>query len=99
MSKRPNARGDAFLIRVHDKFKAQVGDMAVSKLNHLAEFPSRVDVKKWEGRISGIKGFEGKMQHDSGIFADRVEHHRIVEFGDYLADNMNALGFELFQMR
>ena len=73
--------------------------MTVSKLNHLAEFPSRVDMKKREGRFSGVKGFEGKMQHYSRIFAHRVEHHRIVEFGDHLADNMNALSFELFEMR
>jgi hypothetical protein len=39
------------------------------------------------------------MQHDSGIFADGVEHAGIVELCDHFAQNEDGLGFELAQIR
>ena len=33
------------------------------------------------------------------VLADRVEHHRVLELGRHLADDVDALGLELLQMR
>jgi hypothetical protein len=52
-----------------------------------------------EGGLARIKRLEGKVQHDRGVFAYRIQHHGVVEFGYDFTDDMNALCFELFQMR
>lgn len=39
------------------------------------------------------------MNHDRGVFSDRVKHHRILKFGGNFPNDMDALGFELFEMR
>jgi hypothetical protein len=31
------------------------------------------------------------VQHDAGVLADRVEHHRMLEFGDGLAHDLDRL--------
>jgi hypothetical protein len=39
-----------------------------------------------------------EAQHYGGVFADRVEHHRPLELGRHLANDVDALGFERAQM-
>ncbi len=38
------------------------------------------------------------MQHHRGVFADRIQHDRFFKLGGHFADDMNALGFELFEV-
>ena len=33
------------------------------------------------------------------ILADRVQHHRVAELGRDLTDDVDALGFQAFEMR
>ena len=33
------------------------------------------------------------------VLADRIEHHRVLELGDDLAEDVDALGLELAQVR
>src|SRR5260370_41836854 len=39
------------------------------------------------------------MQHDRGVFADRVQHHRAGEFRSRLPENADAFGFKRTQVR
>ncbi len=51
-----------------------------------------------ERRLARIEGLEREMQHHRGVLADRVEHHRIAEFGGNLAHDVDALGLELAEI-
>ena len=46
----------------------------------------------------GIEGLLRQAQHDGGILADGVEHHRVLELGRDLADDVDALGLEQLEM-
>ena len=39
-----------------------------------------------------------QVQQNRGILADRIQHHRIVELCGHLTNDVDALGFELFEM-
>ena len=43
---------------------------------------------------AGIEGLLRQPQHDGGVFADGVEHHRVLELGGDLAEDVDALGLE-----
>ena len=51
-----------------------------------------------EGRRTGIECLARQMQHHRAVLADTVEHHRFVGLGDDLAHDVDALGFEAFEM-
>jgi hypothetical protein len=38
------------------------------------------------------------VEHDGGVFAYRIEHYGIVEFGDNFADYVDALRLKLFEV-
>ena len=72
--------------------------IAIAELDHLPELPGRVDVQQREGQPAGVERLLRQPQHDGGVLADRVEHHRPLELGGHLADDVDALGLEHFQM-
>jgi hypothetical protein len=39
-----------------------------------------------------------QAQHYGGVLTDRVKHHRSLELGGNFANDVDALGFEYFQM-
>ncbi|MNW05298.1 hypothetical protein D3C71_2015310 [compost metagenome] len=45
------------------------------------------------------EGFARQMQHHGRILADRVQHHRVIELGGHLTNDVDALRLQLFQMR
>ena len=70
----------------------------VAERDHVAELPARVDMHQREGRLRGIEGLHGEMQHDGRILADRIEHHRLLAFGRDFADDVDALRFQPLEM-
>src|SRR5579871_2652587 len=87
------------LVHMHDQAQAKALRGFVAKADHLMEFPGRIDMekrKRWLGRIEGL---HRQMKHYRRILPDRVEHHRVLELGGNLADDLNAFGFEALQMR
>ena len=91
---------DAFFVDVDDQFPAQLfADEIFAERDHLLELPSRVDVHQREGRLGRVEGFFGEANHHRRVFADRVEHDRVVELGGDFADDVDALGFELLKVR
>ena len=62
------------------------------------ELVGGVDVEQREGNRPGVKRLLRQPQHDRRILADRVEHHRPLELGHHLPDDVDALGFERAQM-
>ena len=81
-----------------DEIEAEPPHLGIAKLDHLAELPGGVDVEQRKWRLARIEGFQRQMQHDRGIFADRIEHHRIAELGRDLAHDVDALGLELAEI-
>ena len=71
----------------------------VAQLDHLAELPGGVHVHQRKRRLGGIERLHRQVQHHGRVFADRVQHHRVFELGGHLADDVNALRFELLEMR
>ena len=72
--------------------------ISVAEFDHFTEFPFRVDVHERERYAAGVKRFFGQPHHYRGILADRIEHHRVAEFGSYFADDMDGFGFQRLQM-
>ena len=47
------------------------------------------------GSGAGWNAFMRQAHQHGRVLADRVEHHRVLELGRDLADDVDALGFEL----
>jgi hypothetical protein len=84
---------------MHDQIETEVARARVAERDHLAELPRGVDVQQRKWRLRRIERLERQMQQDRGILADRIEHHRILRLGHRLADDVDAFGFKLFEMR
>lgn len=56
-----------------------------------------MEQRKW-GR-DGIEGFLCQPQHDRGVFANGIEHYRSRELSHHLTQDLDALRFQLFEMR
>src|SRR5262249_49460600 len=95
--------GDAALeavrVGVNDEVEPELAYAAVAEGDHLAEFPGRIDMQERERRLCWIERLEREMHQDGGVLADGIEHHRIVGFGNRLANDVDALGLELRKMR
>ncbi len=63
------------------------------------ELPAGVDVQQREGHAAGVEGLARQMQQHGRILADRIEHHRTLEFGGDFAEDVDGFVFEGFQMR
>jgi hypothetical protein len=66
----------------------------VAEGDHLGKLVAGVDVQQREGNLARVEGLLREAQHDGGILADGVEHHRAGELGDGLAQDEDAFGFE-----
>jgi len=51
------------------------------------------------GSLPGKKRLACQMQHHGRVFTDGVQHHRVIELGGDLADDVDAFRLQLFQMR
>ena len=89
---------DPLGIDVFDQLEAPLLHDAVTKLDHLAELPRRVDVHQRERGLRGIEGLHGDMQHRHRILADGEQHHRLLAFGDSLAHDVDALRLQPVEM-
>ena len=95
-SERPRFRR---VVGVHDQPKAVLAAERVAKRDHVAELPARIDVQQRERQRARVERLHGEPHHDRRVLADRVQHHRVLELGRHLADDVDALGLELLQMR
>ena len=90
------SRRYALCVGVDEKFEAKVFNMAITKFDHLFEFPGGVNVQQRKRGLAWIESLKCEVQHDGGIFSHRVEHDGIIEFRHDLSNNVNALCLELF---
>ena len=89
----------AVLIDMDDQIQPQPLGGRVAELDHLPEFPGRIDMQQRKRRLGGIERLHRQMQHHRRILADGIEHHRVGELGRHLAHDVDALGFQAPQMR
>jgi len=89
---------DPLLVRVDQQIEVVLAAVPVPELDHLSELPGGVDVQQREGELARVERLAGQVHHHRGVLADRVEHHRVVELGGDLADDVDALGFELLEV-
>jgi hypothetical protein len=99
------ARGDwvdpsrsSLFVGVDDEIEPELARSCVAKGDHLAELPSGIDMEQRKRQRAGKERFAGQMQQHARIFADRIEHDRVAEFGYDLAHNTDRFGFEALQM-
>src|SRR6202051_3651915 len=78
---RADAPRQALLIGMHYEPKSKLVDTTIAERDHLAEFPGRIDVLQRERDLRSIKRLECQMQEDGGVFADRIEQHRLLALG------------------
>ena len=86
-------------VDVHDQIEAQFfGDIFIPHPIHVLEFPGRIDVHQGKRDLGRREGFFSQPQHAGGVFPNRVEHHRVLKLGSDLPDDVDAFGFELFEV-
>ncbi|MEN9682098.1 MAG: hypothetical protein RLZZ627_1991, partial [Pseudomonadota bacterium] len=98
MGKGADALFDAFRIDVDDEVEAKFLSHLVAKGDHFAEFPGGIDVEEREGRLAGVEGLHGEVQHDRGVLADGVEHDGAVKLSGDFSDYMDALSLKLLEV-
>ncbi|MNR10170.1 hypothetical protein D3C85_1264060 [compost metagenome] len=89
----------AVRVDVGDQVEAQLGDHLVAEAVHLLEFPASVDVHHRKRQLAREERLACQVQHHGGVFTDGVQHHRVIELGGHLADDVDAFRLQLFQMR
>ncbi|RMU78243.1 hypothetical protein ALP24_02204 [Pseudomonas syringae pv. aptata] len=99
VGERVDALCHAIGVDVGDQVQAHFFDHLVAKAIHLLEFPAGIDVHDREWQFTGEECLACQVQHHGRIFADRVQHHRVIELGGDLADDVDAFRLQLFQMR
>jgi hypothetical protein len=92
---RPDTLTDAILIDVDDKLEAQSGSRLIPEGDHFLEFPAGINVqdRKWKGRRR--KCFNSQMKKCGRILANRIKQYRVIEFRDYLTQDLNAFAFKI----
>ena len=76
----------------------QLGREVVAELDHFLELVGGVDVQEGERDGSRVERLLRQADHYRRILTDAVQHHRTLEFGGDLADNVNAFRFERLQV-
>ena len=89
---------DGLAIGVHNQLRADLGRVAIAKLDHLAKLVGGIDMQQRERDRRRMKSLLGQPQQDRRILADGVQHHRPLELGRHLAHNVDAFGFEQTEM-
>ena len=56
-------------------------------------------MEEWKRNPTRSKGFLRKMQEDTAIFADGIEHHRLLKLGGDLPHDVNGFRLQLLYMR
>ena len=88
----------AFEVDLLDELRADVLRELVPEGDHLLELERRVDVQERERDRRRIERLLRKSQHHAAVLADRVEHHRVLELGCDLSNDLDALVLELLEM-
>ena len=88
----------ACFVAPHEQLDAEFAGVVVAEGDHLAEFVAGVDVQQRKRDGPGVEGLLRQPQHDGGILADGVEHHRLLELGRDLAEDVDALRLQRLQM-
>jgi hypothetical protein len=84
----------AFFVVINDQGPVVVYGVIIAEFDHLREFPFGIYMHKRKRYFDGIERFLGQSNHYRGVFSDGIEHHRIFEFGSYLADDVDGFGFQ-----
>src|SRR5471030_2823057 len=99
VGERVDALRHAIGVYVHQQVQAQLFNHAVAKAVHFLEFPLRIDMHHRKRQLAREERLARKVQHHGGVFTDGVQHHRVIELGGDLADDVDAFRLQLFQMR
>jgi len=89
---------DAVLVYMNDQVEIKTPRRLVAELDHFAKLPRGVHVQQRKRKTRRMKGLQRQMQHHAGIFADRVEHHRISELGSHLPKYLDRFRLQRTQM-
>ncbi len=86
-------------VDVGEQVEAIFADHLLAEAVHLLEFPAGIHVQHRERQLAGEERLARQMQHHGGILADGIEHHRVIEFGGHLTNDVDAFRLELFEVR
>jgi len=88
---------DSFFVPVNDELRSDFPGVRVSKLDHLWEFITGVNMQERKRILPGRKPFAPGAALPR-ILADGIQHYRTREFRNGLSQYVNALRFERLQM-
>ena len=90
---------DGVLHAGHHQTHPQLRHPPVPVVDDLGEVVPRVHVHHRERQPGGGERLHRQVQHDRGVLAPREQHHRALELGRHLPDDVHRLGLERLQMR
>src|SRR5438105_5259562 len=85
-------------VGVDDEAGADALGHLVPERDHFLELVRGVDVQERKRDRSGVERFLREAQHARRVLADGIEHHRALELGHDLAEDLDAFGLEGAQM-
>ncbi len=72
MGEGANTIAHAVFIDMHQQLKALIAGLRIAKLDHLAEFPCRIDMQERKWRWRRIECLHRQMQHHRRVLAHRI---------------------------
>ena len=98
MRQRRNALAHAVLVDMHAKVDVTSSGHLIAKRDHLAKFPGGIHVQHRQRRHGRVESLAQQVQQHRGILADRIQHYRTLKACLHLAENVDALGFEIVEV-
>ena len=81
-----------FFMTLDNQRRADLFAKPIAEFIHFREFVARVNVHERKREFARIKGFLRQPNHHARIFADGIEHDRMLRFRDDFAHNMDGFG-------
>ena len=98
MGKGVDAHGQTLGVLVHQELEIVLRLHAVAKGVHLPKLPARVHVQQRKRQLGRVKRLERQVQHHGAVFANRVQHDRVVAAGHHLAHDVDAFRFQALKV-
>ena len=98
VGERRDVIGAALLVGVDDEVQMEFAGDAVPEGDHVAELPGGVHMQQREWQLAGVERLARQMQQHRRVLADGIQQHRALELRRHLADDVDALRFQLLEM-
>ncbi len=96
---RIDAASEALFVDMYDQIEAELAGAGIAETRSSpGDFQVVSTCNSGNGGFAGWNALSARCSRTDEIFADQIEHHWIFRLGHGLAHDVDALGFQLFEM-